>query len=161
MTQAANVISIAKPSKTLPKRRTTNKATKQARHQLLAGVAVGAVALTLTGLSLTHLAHGIEIVTAAPSWEAWSMAVGIDCGFVVLEVARLAVTEKLAREIQKYAAPTIIGTLIGSALLNAFAFGAAASGYIVVPAVALGLAIPAMIYSLTTVATKMYLGRKS
>jgi len=160
MTQAA-IISIAKPAKALPKRRTTNKATKQAHHQLLAGVAVGAVALTLTGLSLTHLAHGIEIVTSAPSWEAWSMAVGIDCGFVVLEVAQLAVTEKLAREIRKYAAPTIMGTLIGSALLNAFAFGAAATGYIVVPAVALGLAIPAMIYSLTTVATKMYLGRRN
>src|SRR5262245_62741856 len=106
-----NVISLTKPTRMLSRRRIT-KANKQARQQLLAGVAVGAVALTLTGLSLTHLAHGIEIVTSAPAWEAWSMAVGIDCGFVVLEVAQLAVTEKLAREIKRYTTPTIIGTLI-------------------------------------------------
>jgi hypothetical protein len=44
-----------------------------------------AVASTLTALSLTHLAHGISIVTAAPRWENWAMAIGIDLGFVALE----------------------------------------------------------------------------
>lgn len=131
---------------------------RQLRQQLLSGAAVSVVALTLTGLSLNHLAHGISIVTHSPMWESWAMAVGVDLGFVALEMAQMSVTEKLAKEINKYANPTIVGTMIGSAVLNAFAFGAQSEGWMMVPAIVMGLAIPAMIYSLTKIGTKMYLG---
>jgi hypothetical protein len=30
------------------------------------------VGVTLVALSLSHLAHGIELVTGAPAWEAWA-----------------------------------------------------------------------------------------
>jgi hypothetical protein len=95
------------------------------RRQVFAAAGIGAVASTLTALSLTHLAHGISIVTSAPAWESWAMAAGIDLGFVALEGAQLTSTsERLRREVTKYTKPAIIGTLTGSAVMNAFAFAA-------------------------------------
>ena len=44
------------------------------------------------------------------------------------------------------------GTLAASAAMNAFAFGAHADGFMLYPAIGLGLAIPALIYALTRVA---------
>jgi len=43
------------------------------------------------------------------------MAVGIDLGFVALELSQLAVTDKLRRQISRFARPAILGTLAGSA----------------------------------------------
>jgi len=45
--------------------------------------------LVLTALSLPHLAHGIELVTGAPAWESWLMAIGIDLGFLAPEIGQL------------------------------------------------------------------------
>ncbi len=140
-------------------RRTPRGSVRRMRRQAMAGAAVGFVALTLTALSLTHLAAGIKIVTQAPTWEAWAMAVGIDLGFVVLEMAQIVANEKLRRAMAKWAGPAIVGTLIGSAVLNAFAFGAQATGLMIVPAVILGLAIPALIYALTRIGAAMLLDK--
>lgn len=141
--------------------RMTPRRARKLQQQVCAGAAVGLVALTLTGLSLTHLAHGISIVTTAPAWESWAMAVGVDLGFVALEFAQLTVGERLRRTIGRWARPTIVGTLAGSAILNAFAFGAAASGLLIGPAIALGVAIPALIYSLTRVGASILLDQRA
>jgi hypothetical protein len=128
------------------------------RRQVCGAAAIGAVASTLTALSLTHLAHGISIVTSAPAWESWAMAGGIHLGFVALEGAQLTSTsEKLRREVTKYTKPAIIGTLTGSAVMNAFAFSAQTSGWMTGAAVVLGLAIPALIYALTRIGGAMYI----
>ncbi len=159
MSNAANqVVKFPKKvAKVNPKVSSTHR--RQLRQQLLSGAAVSVVALTLTGLSLNHLAHGISIVTHSDMMEAWAMAIGIDLGFVAVEMAQMSVTnEKLLKDISKYANPTIVGTMVGSAVLNAFAFVAQAEGWMMIPAVIMGLAIPAMIYSLTKIGTKMYLG---
>src|ERR1043166_4063740 len=67
-----------------------NKAhARRLKRQGAAAVAIGAVASTLTALSLCHLAHGIEIVTAAPRWEAWAMAIGIDIAMIGTEMTML------------------------------------------------------------------------
>jgi hypothetical protein len=92
------------------------------------------VAVTLTGLSLSHLAHGVEIVTGSSAWESWAMAVGVDLGFVALEVSQLAIGEKVRRQVSRYARPAILGTLAGSAAMNAFAFAAQASGPVMMAA---------------------------
>ncbi len=116
-------------------------------------MAVAAVAVVLTALSLTHLAHGIALVTRAPQWEAWSMAVGIDLGFLALEIAQLcAATPKTRAEIGRFTKPAILGTIVASAIMNALAFGAQADGWMLYPAVMLGLAIPALVYCLSRVA---------
>jgi hypothetical protein len=44
------------------------------KRQTRAAAAVGTVAMVLTGLSLHHLASGIELVTRAPTAEAWAMS---------------------------------------------------------------------------------------
>lgn len=137
---------------------------KKMKRQAMAGVAIGAVAVVLTGLSLDHLAHGIDIVTGTAGWHSWAMAVGIDVGFISMELAQLsAANDKVARQIVKFTKPAIVGTMIGSAAMNAFAFAAQTTGYMVAPAVVLGLAIPAMIYALTRVGAALYIdcdGRK-
>jgi hypothetical protein len=118
-----------------------------------AAVAVATVGVALTALSLAHLAHGIELVTKAPAWESWLMAIGIDLGFLALEIGQLcAATPSVRAEISRFTAPAIIGTLVASAAMNAMAFGAQADGWMVYPAVGLGLAIPALIYALSRTA---------
>jgi len=113
---------------------------------------VGSVAVTLTALSLSHLAHGIEIVTGCQSWEGWAMAVGIDLGFVALELSQLAVYDKVRRQASRFARPAILGTLAGSAGMNAFAFSAQAiNSYMMAAGITLGVAIPALVYALTRV----------
>lgn len=136
-----------------------NKAlAKRMRRQALSAVGIGGVAVSLTALSLSHLAHGITIVTDAPGWEAWAMAGGIDLGFIALELAQLsAATDKVAKQISKFTKPAIVGTLIGSAAMNAFAFAAQAKGYMIAPAVVMGVAIPALIYALTRIGAALYI----
>lgn len=136
-------------------RNVSSRFRRQERNKKIVGVVMAGVALVLTGLSLSHLAHGIEIVTHSPSWEAWAMAIGVDLGFIVVEVAKLTVDEKTGRDICRNANVIIVGTMVGSAILNAFAFGALAEGIMVVPAVTMGLAIPGMLYSLTKIIAKL------
>ena len=125
----------------------------QLKRQHCAAAAVAAVAVVLTALSLHHLASGIALVTLAPTWEAWAMAIGIDLGFLALELAGLcAATDRVRAEVGTYARPAIAGTLAVSGVLNALAFGAQAQGLFLYPAVALGVAIPALIYCLSRVA---------
>jgi hypothetical protein len=126
----------------------TRRAHKALRRQAGTAAGVGLVAVTLTTLSLSHLAHGIEIVTGCQSWEGWAMAIGIDLGFVALELSQLAIGDKLRKQVARFARPAILGTLAGSAAMNAFA--AQANGYVMM-AVTLGVAIPTLIYALTRV----------
>ena len=88
------------------------------------------------------------------------MAVGIDLGFIALEVAQLcAATPAVRREISRFTKPAIIGTLAASAVMNAMAFGSQAMGLMVYPAILLGLAIPALIYALSRVAFGLSVSR--
>lgn len=146
-------------------RATSKAAARQAKYNFIAGGVAGAVAVLLTGLSLTHLSHGIEIVTSAPGWESWLMAIGIDVGFVALEVANMLVGAALRKQIAPYTNKAITGTLAGSAILNAMAFAAPsyATGnyYLMVPAVLLGLAIPALILCTAKVGTTCLLANRT
>lgn len=132
---------------------------RRMRRQALAASGIGAVAFILTALSLTHLAHGIAIVTAAPAWEAWAMAIGIDLGFIGLELATIcAATDSVRKQIGKFARPAILGTLTASALMNAFAFATGGTDVASkVVAVCLGIAVPALIYALMRIGAAMWL----
>jgi hypothetical protein len=97
-------------------------------------------------------------MTGAAEWEAWSMAAGIDLGFVSLELAQLVVTtETVRRAVRRYCRPAITGTLAGSAALNALAFAAQSTGWMLAPAIAMGLAVPALVYALTRIGATLYL----
>lgn len=126
------------------------------RAQAFATAGVGGVALTLTALSLTHLTCGIEQVTGGTAVESAAMAVGIDLGFVALEVAQIIkLPAETAKAVARFAKPAIVGTILASAALNAFGFASHAPGVMIYPAAALGCAIPALIYALTRVAVAM------
>jgi hypothetical protein len=151
MSTSSNVVRL--PRKRVRPRPYVRPARRSQRRQQWSAVTVALVAVVLTALSLSHLAHGIELVTRAPAWEAWSMAIGIDLGFVALEIAQLcAATEKVRTEISRWTKPAILGTIVASAAMNALAFGAQSEGWLLYPAVGLGLAIPALVYCLSRVA---------
>ncbi|WOJ91742.1 hypothetical protein RZS28_18615 (plasmid) [Methylocapsa polymorpha] len=105
--------------------------------------------LVLVGLSLSHLAEGVQLVTGSGTTGAWLMAVGIDLGFVALEVALLVAPIDIRPAVSQYASPAIVGTLATSAEMNAFAFASHAQGLMIYPAIALGCAVPALIFALT------------
>lgn len=150
---------------TSKKKRKAPLQVRRFKRQVSAALFVGGVAASLTALSLSHLAHGIEAVTNSPTWESWAMAVGIDAGFVALEVANLSITEKARKELETWTIWSIRATLLLSAALNAYAFGAGATGFRLDPmfqlsfALILGVTIPGLIFSLTHIGSRMVLGR--
>jgi hypothetical protein len=145
----SNVLPLNK-QKSKPARRGKKHSRKAIQPSIvIAAAAILAVALILVGLSLSHLAEGVQIVTGSEPIGAWSMAAGIDLGFVVLEIALLVAPVELRPAVSQYASPAIKGTLATSAAMNTFAFASHAHGLMICPAIALGCAIPCLIYALT------------
>lgn len=162
-TAATNVVKIRRPKpgptpSAAPIVRSAAWRRKMAR-QRLASYGIGAVALVLTVLSLSHLAAGVQVLAHSSTWHAWAMAIGIDMGFIGLELGQLCITtETLKAKVSRFADPAIKGTLIVSALMNAYAFASAASGWaFLTAACALGVSIPALIYVLIRVSVAMWL----
>lgn len=158
----ANVVSLRSDRKSVSAKpvRVSAAARRKARRVTLAGSAIGAVALTLTGLSLSHLADGISAVTHCGPIAAGAMAVGIDASLITLKSGTMVADDKLRKVISRYANPAIIGTLVASGAMNAAAFAGQASGNIELCAgIALGAAIPALIYVLTEVSAAMLIHR--
>lgn len=157
-TQNVTTITRLPTSRVNKQARRVTRATKALKRQAAMATGVGFVACTLTTLSLNHLAKGVELVTHADGPEAWAMAVGIDVGFVALELSQLVINERVRKQISKYSRPAILGTLVGSAVMNSFAFMAQAEGYVMLTAAALlGIAIPGLVYCLTRVAAALAL----
>jgi hypothetical protein len=119
------------------------------RRHIAAAIGVLCVALVLVGLSLSHLASGVTLVTGSSERDGWLMAIGIDLGFVALELAMLVAPAAIRPAVGRYAAPAIIGTLAISAGMNALAFASHAQGLMLYPAIGLGAAVPALVYALT------------
>jgi len=115
----------------------------------------------LLGLSLSHLASGVAIVTRSGERDGWLMAGGIDLGFVALERALLVAPSATRPAVARYASPAIIGTLATSAAMNAFAFASHAEGLMIFPAIGRGFAVPALVYALTKTGAIMFFARGS
>ena len=131
------------------------------RSYVVAASGVMLVALALLGLSLSHLASGVAIVTGSGERDGWLMAVGIDMGFVALELALLVAPSAGRPAVARYAQPAIIGTLATSAAMNAFAFASHAQGLMIFPAIGLGFAVPTLVYALTKTGAIMFFARGS
>jgi hypothetical protein len=152
MIQANNVTRLPSTKPQAPPRPKSRKAVKAERRQAVTALLVGGVAVGLTALSLHDLAEGVRIVTHSATWQSYAMASGIDLGFISTELAMLTATDKERKALAKFAQPAIIGTLCGSAVMNAFAFARDAEGAIMTGvAIALGIAIPALIYAFTRI----------
>jgi uncharacterized membrane protein (UPF0182 family) len=162
-----NVVALAKSAKSkrpaaaanpAPVARSKSFLRKMAR-QRGAAYGIGAVAIVLMGLSLSHLASGVHALTHGDEWHAWAMAVGIDAGFIGLELGQLCVsTDTMRKAVAKWAEPTIVGTLIVSAIMNAYAFASTTDNLVIAcAACALGISIPSLIYVLTRVSVALWL----
>jgi len=81
------------------------------------------------------------------------MAAGIDLGFVGTELVTITASERERKALVRYSLPAVAGTLLGSAVMNAFAFAKGAEGSLMTAAaIAIGMAIPALIYAFTRIA---------
>jgi hypothetical protein len=157
-----NVIQL-KTTKNTPATRRSTRVTKAIRRQTMAAAGIGLVAVTLIGLSLKHQAHGVTIIADAPLWEGAAMAVGIEIGYVAMELSQiLATTDKVRKQIAKFARPAILATMLGSALLNTYAFTEHAANYWTMGAGTLfGFAIPTLVYVLTRIGAPLYIDSHS
>jgi hypothetical protein len=133
-----NVLQLRSVPKTSPRKRRVTRAAIIRRHAPAVGL--GAVILVLIGLSLSHLAHGVSIVTGCADWEAYAMAVGLDLFIVGLEVAMVVTAgTKAHKPVTHFANRALIAAFTWSAGLNAFAFSAASAAlWMAVTAASLG-----------------------
>jgi hypothetical protein len=122
-----------------------------------AWVAIGAVAVgaLLLVLSLQHLAAGIMAITGCGWIEALLLAIGIDCGLIVAELAAIVASPAVARSIRFHVGSMIVATLVLSAGLNAWAFGQHAAGYMAYASYAFGVFIPAAVFALGKIAVAL------
>lgn len=154
MTNNVTKLIVTKPAPRAKSRKTV----KTERRQAVTALMVGGVAIGLTALSLHDLASGVQIVTHAAPWQSYAMASGIDLGFISTELTMLTASEKDRKAIAKFTTPTVIGTLCGSAIMNAFAFASHADNLAMsIAAVAMGVAIPALIYAFTRIGANRWL----
>jgi hypothetical protein len=89
--QSRASLRVIKPSPKLnPRLQPKIKSAKAEKNDYsnFAAARVLTVTLVLLGLSLSHLAAGIALVTGAGPYDSWAMAIGIDLGFIALELAR-------------------------------------------------------------------------
>lgn len=149
-----------KPAKVPAPKGASKTARKTAQAKGWSAAGIGLVAATLTGLSLKHLAHGVEITTGDGVVESVAMAIGIDLGMIGSELAML--TNPGNKAIMKWTNPFVWGSLLMSAGMNSFAFAEHSTS---APGVALsilmGFAIPAGIFCLMRVGAAQYLGAKA
>lgn len=146
----------APASRTRPAlRRATQRAYRRQRGAAAAAAAVGMV---LTGLSLSHQAHGVALFTGAGMLEAMATAVGIDCGMIASELAGvLTVTDRVRAEVHRWARPMVAGCALASAAMNTVGFLQGAGGPVhQAGAVLMGCGVPAAIYALTRIAVAMW-----
>jgi hypothetical protein len=148
-----------KPAKAKPAIRPLSKPASLAalRRQHVAAAAVATLAGALTFLSVHHLATGYGAVTHCADWEAIVSAIGLDCGFLLLEIAQLVtVRDTTLKVVARWANPAIAVTLAGSAALNSFAFMQGATSPLAIDAAAaIGCFLPGFIYVLTRVSAHL------
>jgi hypothetical protein len=119
----------------------------------LAGTTVG-----LMAVSLTHLSDGVTQLTAIPEWQAWAMAIGIDCMLISVALAQLTASPEVKKDIGTVAHIMEAGTLTMSAGLNALAFTGGASDAAHWAQIAFGCFVPAAISGATYILARLTRG---
>lgn len=125
-------------------------------------MALSVVVAVMLGVSLEHLARGIQEITQAHAWSAWALAIAVDVGMVASEVAVIVLATLPNIDVERYARRYVIATIAISMALNIYAFWPdqviGASGYTAAAlALVLGAGIPLGVYHLTRVAGRIWL----
>jgi hypothetical protein len=117
----------------------------------------GSVATGVLALSVVHCTQAISSLTGSHWLLSALLAIGIDAGMVVSEVAEVASHGTSAeRTVGRWARGYTLAAIVPSMLLNGYAFGQHATGALTYAAAALGLIIPALVYGLGRVAAHLW-----
>lgn len=117
------------------------------RTQLAIGGIFAAGALTMTGLSLSHLASGFALATHRPMVEGWIMASATDIGFIAAEVLPFAATAAALTDLRFARIGLTCSVVAASAYFNYLSMGP------------WGLAVPALMATFAHFASRLLLGR--
>jgi hypothetical protein len=140
--------------KTKGKQRVARKAMKHARRL---ACAVGAVGVGVLGLSVAHCTESIGLLTGSHWALSGLLAIGIDAGMVVSELAELASHgTKAGEHVRPWAFGYTMAAVLLSVLLNAYAFGLHAAPGMTWAAWLLGAVIPGLVYALGRVAGHLW-----
>jgi hypothetical protein len=109
-------------------------------------MAIGAVAIAATALSLSDLAESITAVAHVAPWKGFALAAALDANFIATESFSLFCTAAIGRETKRATTITKVITLAMSGIANAYAMAHGADGLVMQGAcVAVGFAVPALI----------------
>ena len=107
----------------------------------------------MLGLSVAHCTESIRLLTGSHWALSGLLAVGIDAGMVVSELAELAsFGTKAGPRVRPWACGYTVAAVLLSVLLNAYAFGLHAAPGMLWAAWTLGAVIPGLVYALGRVA---------
>jgi hypothetical protein len=148
-------LALAAPPDRKPRSKPRNKprASGLPLRQRLA-LAVAGVATSLLFLSVWHCTESIAALTGSPLFLSLLLAIGIDAGMLVCEVSSVLVEGKHRSPAQVY----IVVTVLLSAGLNGMANAAHAGPGPVAQGAAwvLGVAVPALVYTLARTAGHLW-----
>lgn len=109
----------------------------------LAVKALAAFSLTMLGVSIEHLAHGLADYTGTATWSAWSLALATDGGLIAAELS-LILFGSVLPEVRRYAWGIIAIVLPLSMFMNWHGF--AADGKSENMAIVLGTIVPLLLW---------------
>jgi hypothetical protein len=136
----------------------TNSMRRKYKAQRMVAGSIFCISAGVVALSLGHLTQGVIDHTGSDLWQAGLMAAGIDLLMLAHKAgAMVAATEAVRRKIAPWTMATVIGTSIMSAYMNAFEFAQHAHSQLqFYGGIALGCAIPAMVYASLVVGFYMW-----
>jgi hypothetical protein len=130
---------------------------KGMKHARRLACAVGAVGVGVLGLSVAHCTESIGLLTGSHWALSALLAIGIDAGMVVSELAELASHgTKAGERVRPWACGYTVAAVLLSVLLNAYAFGLHAAPGMTWAAWLLGAVIPGLVYALGRVAGHLW-----
>lgn len=110
-------------------------------------VSVGCVGVAVLLLSVYHCTEAISLLTGSPILLAALLAVGIDCGMVVTEMAAIIAAHDPVPTCRRWANAYIVAAVLLSMLLNSVASGLHAEQFQVM-AYCVGAIIPVLVFIL-------------
>lgn len=135
--------------------RSSTRQTMRAAKRLAA--VCGSVATGVLALSVVHCTQAIASLTGSPWLLSALLAVGIDAGMVVSEVAEVTSHGTSAEQtVGRWARGYTVAAIVLSMALNAYAFGQHATGALACAAAALGVIIPGLVFGLGRVAAHLW-----
>ena len=134
---------------TTTKQRRKSKTVLSPRRRMAIGVGCVGVAVLL--LSVWHCTEALMLLTGSPLVLAGLLAVGIDCGMVVTEMAAIIAAHDTVPNCRRWANAYIVAAVLLSMLLNSVASGLHAEQFKLL-AYGVGAIIPVLVFILGKVA---------